>query len=129
VGATTVKPEVRRTMAAELPKVPLPDASSCCCSLVTSSRRGSIAGYRAGTPDDLRWKGKKDQYLFTDAASRGFDALVVLDVEQLADPALCRALKRSGLYHVSLRQGRTVKGKTGCTDHGPPNRGDAIRPS
>jgi hypothetical protein len=63
--------------------------------------------------DELRWKGKQDANLFRDTATRGFDALVVLDVDQLADPDLCRALKASGLHHISLRQGRRVKGKTG----------------
>jgi hypothetical protein len=42
--------------------------------------------------DELRWKGKLDEDLFKDAASRGFDGLVVLDVDQLADPDLCNAL-------------------------------------
>jgi hypothetical protein len=63
--------------------------------------------------DELGWKGKLDANLFRDAASRGFDALIVLDVDQLADPDLCRALKASGLHHISLRQGRGVKGKAG----------------
>jgi hypothetical protein len=63
--------------------------------------------------DELKWKGKKDPYLFQDASSRGFDALIALDVDQLADPGLCKALKASGLHHLSLRQGRTVKGKAG----------------
>jgi hypothetical protein len=63
--------------------------------------------------DELHWKGKKDHYLFQDAASRGFDGLLALDVDQLADPGLCKALKASGLHHLSLRQGRTVKGRTG----------------
>lgn len=63
--------------------------------------------------DELRWKGKLDPDLFKDAATRGFDALVVLDVDQLADPELCRALKASGLHHISLRQGRRIKGKAG----------------
>jgi hypothetical protein len=63
--------------------------------------------------DELGWKGKLDHNLFRDAASRSFDALTVLDVDQLADPDLCRALKASGLHHISLRQGRRIKGKAG----------------
>jgi hypothetical protein len=63
--------------------------------------------------DELRWKGKLDADLFRDAASRGFDALIVLDVDQLSDPDLCRALKASGLHHISLKQGRRIKGKAG----------------
>jgi hypothetical protein len=63
--------------------------------------------------DELGWKGKQDANLFRDTATRDFAALVVLDVDQLVDPDLCRALKASGLHHISLRQGRRVKGKTG----------------
>lgn len=63
--------------------------------------------------DELGWKGKLDHHLFRDAEARGFDALVVLDVDQLSDPDLCRALKASRLHHISLKQGRRVKGKAG----------------
>ncbi|HVE69284.1 MAG TPA: hypothetical protein VNB64_11955 [Solirubrobacteraceae bacterium] len=63
--------------------------------------------------DDLKWKSKKDEFLLPDAAARGYDALVALDVGQLTEPDLCRVLKKSGLHHISLRQGRTVKGKKG----------------
>jgi predicted nuclease of predicted toxin-antitoxin system len=59
--------------------------------------------------DHLKWKGKPDDRLFADAADRGFDAIVTLDVDQLSDPELCRALRQSGLHHVSLRQGRAVR--------------------
>jgi hypothetical protein len=63
--------------------------------------------------DDLGWKSKNDDYVFRDAANGGFDGIVVLDVDQLTDRDLCRALNRSGLHHLSLRQGRSVKGRTG----------------
>lgn len=62
---------------------------------------------------DEGWDGRKDRFLFDHAKRRGFDALIVLDVDQLADPVEWRALKSSGLHHVSLRQGRTVRGATG----------------
>ena len=61
----------------------------------------------------MKWKGKLDPFLFNDAVARGFEAIVTLDVDQLSDPDLCRVLKGSGLHHVSLRQGRTVRGKAG----------------
>lgn len=61
----------------------------------------------------LEWKGKLDPFLFPDAAGRGFEAIVTLDVDQLTDPDLCKSLRSSGLHHLSLRQGRRVKGKTG----------------
>ncbi len=63
--------------------------------------------------DALKWKGKGDTFLFSDAAARGFDGIVVLDLDQLADPDEWRALRRSGLHHISLRQGRLVRGQTG----------------
>ena len=34
-------------------------------------------------------------------------------MDQLSDVEECRALKRSGLHHISLRQGRTVSGVSG----------------
>ncbi|HWK25438.1 MAG TPA: hypothetical protein VNS09_02690 [Solirubrobacter sp.] len=62
---------------------------------------------------ELTWGGRKDTELFASAASRGFEAIVVLDVDQLVEPTEWRALKRSKLHHVSLRQGRTVRGASG----------------
>jgi hypothetical protein len=62
---------------------------------------------------ELTWSGRRDTELFSGAARRGFDAIVVLDVDQLVEPAEWRALKRSQLHHVSLRQGRTVRGSSG----------------
>jgi PIN like domain len=63
--------------------------------------------------NELRWKSKQDQRLFRDAAAKGYEAILTLDVDQLSDAAECRALKRSGLHHISLRQGRTVSGVNG----------------
>jgi hypothetical protein len=62
---------------------------------------------------ELTWSGRKDAELFSSAASRGFEAIVVLDVDQLVDPTEWRVLKRSKLHHISLRQGRTVRGASG----------------
>jgi hypothetical protein len=63
--------------------------------------------------DDLRWKGRLDQPLFREAADRGYAAILTLDVNQLSDPDECRALRRSGLHHISLHQGRTISGLKG----------------
>lgn len=63
--------------------------------------------------DDLNWKGRLDQPLFEDASARGYEAILTLDVNQLSDVDECRALRRSGLHHISLQQGRTVRGLTG----------------
>jgi PIN like domain len=63
--------------------------------------------------DDLKWKGRPDQPLFEDASGRGYDAILTLDVNQLSDADECRALRQSGLHHISLQQGRTVRGLKG----------------
>lgn len=63
--------------------------------------------------DELLWKGKQDAFLFQDAAAGGYDAIATPDVDQLSDPQLCRSLRSSGLHHLSLRQGRTVQGRSG----------------
>jgi predicted nuclease of predicted toxin-antitoxin system len=70
-------------------------------------------GHQFAHVTDLGWDGQKDQPLFAAAAQRGFDAIVALDVDQLFEPAEWRALRRSRLHHISLRQGRTVRGRTG----------------
>jgi hypothetical protein len=63
--------------------------------------------------DDLGWKGKPDVRLFADAARRGYDAVLTLDVSQLNSVDECRALKRSGLHHVAIQQGRSARGIRG----------------
>jgi hypothetical protein len=63
--------------------------------------------------DDLNWKGRLDQPLFLAAAGRGYDTILTLDVNQLSDADECRALRRSGLHHISLQQGRSVRGLKG----------------
>lgn len=63
--------------------------------------------------EDLKWKGKKDIPLFRDAARRGFEAVVTLDLSQLDSADESRALKRSGLHHVGIAQGRSAQGIKG----------------
>ena len=63
--------------------------------------------------DELRWKGRLDQPLFREASSRGYEAILTLDVNQLSDAEECRALRRSRLHHVSIQQGRSVRGLKG----------------
>lgn len=70
-------------------------------------------GHRFDHIDGLRWKGRLDQPLFKDAAGRGYDAILTLDVNQLSDADECRALRRSGLHHISLQQGRSIRGVKG----------------
>jgi hypothetical protein len=63
--------------------------------------------------EELNWKGRLDQPLFAAAAERDYDAILTLDVNQLSDAGECRALRRAGLHHLSLQQGRSVKGLKG----------------
>jgi hypothetical protein len=62
---------------------------------------------------ESRQSGSTDQLLFRVAAEMGYDGLVALDVHQLADPKEWRALRASGLHHISLRQGQSVRGRSG----------------
>ncbi len=70
-------------------------------------------GHRFDHVNDLRWKGKKDSLLFRDAASKGFDAVLTLDVTQLDSVDESRALRRSRLHHIGIQQGRSAQGVRG----------------
>lgn len=70
-------------------------------------------GHRFDHVDDLKWKGKHDVPLFRDAAANGFEAVLTLDLAQLDSVEESRALKRSGLHHVGIAQGRTAQGVRG----------------
>ena len=63
--------------------------------------------------DELRWKGKKDVSLFRDAAAKGYEVVLTLDLAQLDSAVESRALKRSGLHHVAIAQGRSAQGVRG----------------
>lgn len=63
--------------------------------------------------DGLKWKSKGDTFLFPDAVGKGFDGILALDVDQLTIKREWKALRKSRLHHVSLRQGRTVSGRKG----------------
>lgn len=47
------------------------------------------------------WRGKRDQPLYRDAAAAGFDAVLTNDLHQFNDPAICAAIQRSRLHHIS----------------------------
>jgi hypothetical protein len=63
--------------------------------------------------NELRWKGKSDVRLFADAAQRGYDAVLTLDLAQLESFEESRALKQSGLHHIGIQQGRSAQGIRG----------------
>ncbi|MFN8075132.1 MAG: hypothetical protein U0Q15_06880 [Kineosporiaceae bacterium] len=58
----------------------------------------------------LGWAGKPDVRLLPDARKDGFDAIVTNDRKQLADPDECRAIKRSGLHHITFTVGNGLDG-------------------
>lgn len=60
-------------------------------------------GHEVRHIDDLGWKGKPDRNLLPDAAGRGFHAFLTNDHNQLSDPVEVKAIKRSGLHHVTYR--------------------------
>lgn len=70
-------------------------------------------GHRFDHIHAMNWGGRQDRFLFDAARRRGFDGIVALDVDQLVEAVEWRALRASGLHHISLRQGRTVTGRTG----------------
>ncbi len=59
---------------------------------------------------DLRWKGKRDVSLYADAKRLGFDAILTNDLRQLNDPGECRAIKKSGLHHITYEMEDGVEG-------------------
>ena len=70
-------------------------------------------GHAFDHADELRWKGKKDVSLFRDAAAKGYEVVLTLDLAQLDSADESRALKRSGLHHVAIAQGRSAQGVRG----------------
>jgi hypothetical protein len=70
--------------------------------------------------DEIRWKGKKDVSLFRDAASRGYEAILTLDVAQLESIDESRALRQSKLHHIAIQQGRTAHGFAEWLELSPP---------
>ncbi|HEY2141813.1 MAG TPA: hypothetical protein VGG98_07120 [Solirubrobacteraceae bacterium] len=70
-------------------------------------------GHQFDHVNDLGWKGKKDVLLFRDAASKGYQAVLTLDVAQLESVEESRALRRSKLHHIGIQQGRSAQGIRG----------------
>ncbi len=60
--------------------------------------------------DTLGWKGKQDRFLFPDAAAAGYDALLTVDRRQLDDPTELRAIRSSGLHHITFPQAEGIAG-------------------
>jgi|SRR5580658_5429736 hypothetical protein len=65
-----------------------------------------LRGHQVDHVPQIGWKGKKDKYVLKDAPNAGYHALITGDRRQLNDPAECKAIKRSGLHHVTYSHRR-----------------------
>jgi hypothetical protein len=63
--------------------------------------------------EELGWKGKADSSLFREAAAKGYEAILTLDISQLESVDESRALRRSKLHHIGIQQGRSAQGVRG----------------
>jgi hypothetical protein len=61
----------------------------------------------------LGWMGMKDPALFRRASGAEYGVIVALDRNQLTSAAEGKALKRSGLHHVSIRRTKAPQGARG----------------
>lgn len=50
----------------------------------------------------LDWRGKKDILLLADAKRKHFEAFLTGDISQYDDPDECKAVKRSGMHHITF---------------------------
>jgi hypothetical protein len=54
----------------------------------------------------IKWKGKKDRSVLTDAKNAGYHVFITRDRNQLNDPLECALIKKSRLLHVRYAQRR-----------------------
>jgi len=69
-----------------------------------------LEGHEVHHVERIRWKGKRDPFLFADAAAQGYDLLLTNDHGQLSDPRECDALKKARIHHVRYDQGKGLRG-------------------
>lgn len=62
-----------------------------------------LRGHEVKHVHEMRWSGKRDLYLYQDAAGR-FEIVVTNDHRQLQDPEETARIKKSGVHHVSYTQ-------------------------
>jgi hypothetical protein len=55
-------------------------------------------------------KGKKDEFLVADAATKGYGLLLTNNRRQLSDPRECAAIKKSRIHHVLYDQAPNLRG-------------------
>ena len=64
--------------------------------------------------NDLGWNGTTDPVLFQRAAASHYEVIVALDRNQLTNADEWRALKKSRLHHVSVKQNKSTQGARGA---------------
>lgn len=72
--------------------------------------RRVLRGHDVSHVDSVGWKGKPDTRLLPDAKTDGFRAVVTNDRGQLADPVESKAIKKSGLHHITFTMGDGLDG-------------------
>jgi hypothetical protein len=63
--------------------------------------------------NDLGWNGTTDTVLFGRAAAKHYEVIVALDRNQLTNADEWKALKKSRLHHVSVKQNTSTQGARG----------------
>ncbi|MFG1904642.1 DUF5615 family PIN-like protein [Micromonospora carbonacea] len=66
--------------------------------------RQVLRGHQVDHVHLINWSGKKDNFLYRDAAKCGYHVIVTNDAAQMADPDECREVKRSAMHRISYRQ-------------------------
>ena len=62
-----------------------------------------LTAHKVDHVQDLSWKAKRDVDLLHDAKRRGYSVLLTNDRSQLSDPEETRAIRQSGLHHVTYK--------------------------
>jgi hypothetical protein len=63
-----------------------------------------LLGHRIEHVSNLGWKSKGDTSLYRDARAAGYEMIVTNDENQLSDPDITSAIKKSQMHWVSYKQ-------------------------
>jgi hypothetical protein len=63
-----------------------------------------LLGHHVEHVSNLGWKSKSDTSLYRDARAAGYEMIVTNDQNQLRNPDITRAIKKSQMHWVSYRQ-------------------------
>ena len=73
--------------------------------------RRVLRGHQVDHVNEVRWKGKTDVQVLRDAPARGYEMLVTHNLGQLRIPDEVRAIRKSGMHHVTYVTGRGLNGE------------------